>query len=260
MHCEAFYPRGGPFWGPLLRLDRVMGLHVGKERETLLRMGRCDCLLAISEISIDWKHAADDDDDDDVDEESTTTTSSSSTKETQRQHQLEHQHVENKQQQQKTLGFFVDTLSKFILTPSMKENYGASHAEAGVLGAVVVDTYLEFVPPKRSTVNGGMIREVPRREMAYLSNLAVSPAAQRQGLGLHLLQRAESVAFEEWKCRSMTLHVDPTNTAAVQLYKNAGYRFVAVQPKWQQVMEGRQTPLALMLKKLTATSIRPKNK
>ena len=29
MHCEAFYPRAGPLWGPMLRLDRVMSLQIG---------------------------------------------------------------------------------------------------------------------------------------------------------------------------------------------------------------------------------------
>lgn len=30
MHCSAFYPRANNFWGPVLRLDRVMGLQIGK--------------------------------------------------------------------------------------------------------------------------------------------------------------------------------------------------------------------------------------
>ena len=30
MHCSAFYPRAGDFWGPVLRLDRVMALQLGK--------------------------------------------------------------------------------------------------------------------------------------------------------------------------------------------------------------------------------------
>ena len=30
MHCNAFYPRATQFWAPLLRLDRVMALQIGK--------------------------------------------------------------------------------------------------------------------------------------------------------------------------------------------------------------------------------------
>lgn len=36
MHCEAFYPRAGPLWGPMLRLDRVMALQIGKFYFTIL--------------------------------------------------------------------------------------------------------------------------------------------------------------------------------------------------------------------------------
>lgn len=50
--------------------------------------------------------------------------------------------------------------------------------------------------------------------MAHLSNLAVAPSAQRRGLGRRLLAAAEEQAAA-WGCRSVALHVDPTNTAAV---------------------------------------------
>jgi hypothetical protein len=32
VHCCSFYPGAGSFWGPLLRLDRVMSLHLGALR------------------------------------------------------------------------------------------------------------------------------------------------------------------------------------------------------------------------------------
>jgi ribosomal protein S18 acetylase RimI-like enzyme len=149
-----------------------------------------------------------------------------------------------------TLGYFVDLITDFLFPPSMKENYATEYSTAGILGAVVVDTLLEHIPPKRSNIKGGYIRELPRKKMAYLSNLAVAPTAQRRGLGLQLLRKAEDMASIEWGCRTMTLHVDPSNTPAVELYKNSGYRFVAKQPEWQRMLEGRQTALALMLKVL----------
>lgn len=46
IHCNAFYPNAGPFWGPLLRLDRVLSLQVGRDREDLQRVGNFACLLA----------------------------------------------------------------------------------------------------------------------------------------------------------------------------------------------------------------------
>ncbi|KAL4546288.1 hypothetical protein Ndes2526B_g05373 [Nannochloris sp. 'desiccata'] len=192
MHCSAFYPRANSFWGPILRLDRVMGLQIGQERDIVQKAGRCQCLLAISEDSLDWKPEP--------------------------------------------------------ITPTTKPR------TLGILGAVVIDTLLEHIPPKRSNINGGYIRELPRKKMAYLSNLAVAPTAQRRGLGLKLLQKAEEMASREWGCRTMTLHVDPSNTPAVELYKNSGYRFVAKQPEWQRMLEGRQTALALMLKVLPKKS------
>ncbi|KAL4516798.1 hypothetical protein Ndes2437B_g00905 [Nannochloris sp. 'desiccata'] len=219
MHCSAFYPRANSFWGPVLRLDRVMGLQIGQERDIVQKAGRCQCLLAISEDSLDWKP-----------EPITPTT------------------------KPRTLGFFVDTIANVLFPTSMKENYAAEYTTAGILGAVVIDTLLEHIPPKRSNINGGYIRELPRKKMAYLSNLAVAPTAQRRGLGLKLLQKAEEMASREWGCRTMTLHVDPSNTPAVELYKNSGYRFVAKQPEWQRMLEGRQTALALMLKVLPKKS------
>jgi len=136
----------------------------------------------------------------------------------------------------------------------MMENYAAEYSAAGILGAVVIDTLLEHIPPKKFNMNGGYTRELPRKKMAYLSNLAVAPSAQRQGLGLKLLHQAEEMASKEWGCRTMTLHVDPNNVPAVELYKNSGYRFVAKQPEWQRVLEGRQTGLVLMLKVLPKKS------
>lgn len=136
-----------------------------------------------------------------------------------------------------------------MLPTSMRENYAAHHASAGILGAVVIDTMLEHVPLKKIKTGGGVVREKRRQKMAYLSNLAVAPAAKRRGLGTRLLQEAEDLAIQ-WGCRSMTLHVDPGNTPAVELYKNAGYKFAAKQPEWQRMIEGRQTALALMIRVL----------
>lgn len=148
------------------------------------------------------------------------------------------------------LGLLVGTIVQLLLPPSMRQNCGANHVAAGVLGAVVLDTMLEHVPPKKNAiVNGRVVPEATRARMAYLSNLAVSPRARRRKVGLALLRRAEAVAVE-WGCRSMALHVDPENEAAVRLYEGAGYRFVARQPEWQRLLEGRSNALTLMLRVL----------
>ena len=194
----------------------------GKEHEIVQKIGKTECLVAISEDPSYWH--------------------------------IETPNTQLQQQSSPSLGFLVDVLSKTILPPSLRENYATHHATAGILGAVVIDTICEYVPTKRTVTHGGVVRDKKRRGMAYLSNLAVSPAAQRKGLGARLLQEAEELALQ-WGCRSVALHVDPGNTPAVELYKNAGYRFVAKQPEWQRMIEGRQNPLALMLRVLPKVTI-----
>lgn len=148
-----------------------------------------------------------------------------------------------------TLGPVLDAILHWVLPPGLLVNYAISHTAAGVAGSVVIDMHLDHIPPKRRIVNGGSIREVPRKRMAYLSNLAVAPTARRLGIGRELLRRAETVALS-WGCRSVALHVDSSNRPAVELYESAGYRFVAWQPEWQRMMEGRSNPLSLMVRVL----------
>ena len=179
-------------------------------------------------------------------------------------------------------------------------------------------------PPRMSC------RFVRRHGVAHLSNLAVVPAARREGIGRQLLEAGEAVAVD-WGCRSVALHVDPSNTPAfqvedgdagwlgsllpccrgmggthcmlkgnagtgqyctcgevqgvpgtvnaawhqlssapraptstppigphasphprllTQMYQQSGYRVVAKQPLWQQLLEGRSTALVLMMRRL----------
>jgi len=118
---------------------------------------------------------------------------------------------------------------------------------------------LDFMPPKRTIGRQGTIREVRRQGIAYVSNLAVAPQAQRQGIGAQLLERSEALAAA-WGCRSVALHVDPENVPAVELYRRAGYRFVMKQPEWQRFVEGRATALSLMMRALPFNTRRRKDK
>ena len=54
--------------------------------------------------------------------------------------------------------------------------------------------------------------------IAYLSNVAVLPSARRLGVACHLVAAAEALA-STWGARSVGLHCNPNNTAAVQLYR-----------------------------------------
>lgn len=51
MHCTAFYPRANGFWGPLLRIDRVLSLHVGYERQGP-GVGKFLCLCATDDDAV----------------------------------------------------------------------------------------------------------------------------------------------------------------------------------------------------------------
>jgi GNAT superfamily N-acetyltransferase len=53
---------------------------------------------------------------------------------------------------------------------------------------------------------------------AYISNVAVSPSAQRRGVASRLMSEAEALAAS-WGCSKAGLHVNMTNTPALQLYR-----------------------------------------
>lgn len=59
----------------------------------------------------------------------------------------------------------------------------------------------------------------------YISNLAVLPAAQGQGLGKHLLLHADEQAHALGLAKC-SLMVAPENRAALRLYKRQGYKIV----------------------------------
>lgn len=53
---------------------------------------------------------------------------------------------------------------------------------------------------------------------AYISNVAVSPCAQRRGVARRLMAEAEALAGA-WGCSKAGLHVNLANTPAVGLYR-----------------------------------------
>ena len=65
----------------------------------------------------------------------------------------------------------------------------------------------QFFPPQR----------------AYLSNLAIAPHHRRKGGAQQLIATCETIALE-WGFRHLYLHVMADNTAAKQLYEQAGYQ------------------------------------
>jgi ribosomal-protein-alanine acetyltransferase len=80
---------------------------------------------------------------------------------------------------------------------------------------------------------------------AELLNLAVDPAYRRQGVGRALLSALENAA-----CGSIFLEVAVTNTAAIALYRNAGWEHIAIRKKYYS--DGRVD--AIVMKKRSCYS------
>lgn len=132
--------------------------------------------------------------------------------------------------------------------------FGEAATTAGpIRGAVVVDVQGGHVPPRQVRARG-TTRLVQRAGLAYVSNLAVSPAARRAGLGSALLVAAEAQAWA-WGCHALALHVDARNDGAAGLYRRAGYRLASrgsPAPAGTSGLGGLMgpagEPLALMIK------------
>ena len=65
----------------------------------------------------------------------------------------------------------------------------------------------------------------------HITNIAVIFGYQRQGIGQILLREMESVAIERG-CTFAYLEVRMNNTAAIGMYKNAGYGFSHVSKRY----------------------------
>lgn len=113
-----------------------------------------------------------------------------------------------------------------------------------VAGILSVDTVADFLPRK------GPMRQ-RRKEIAYISNVAVRERFRRRGIAKRLVAKAENHA-RSWGCRAIALHCDNNNTAAVTLYKGQGFRCIRV-PKganWPQPPATPDIVFCLMLKLL----------
>ena len=234
VHCESFYGTVGTFWDTLLRADRLLSFlpHnnqqkrsksgvVEKDDDGISQMKRSMANERVCIVSID-------------------TRASTST---------------NKEMKSAISGSNI-ILQKVLIwvtkhaKRSNKEEEDRSMAAKGmVVGAVVVDTTMSFIP-SRFSWSALLNSEIPpRRVMAYISNLAISPKNRRQGIGSRLVAAAEQQA-RSWCCKSIALHVDPSNHPAYKLYVSMGYRKVSKQSHWQTFIEGRSNPLVLMVKRL----------
>ncbi|KAJ6826555.1 uncharacterized protein M6B38_371240 [Iris pallida] len=120
-----------------------------------------------------------------------------------------------------------------------------SFNRGSVSGILTVDTVADFLPRK------GPFRQ-RRTGVAYISNVAVRESERRKGVGKLLIAEAEAKA-RSWGCRSVALHCDASNLAAVRLYRGQGYRTVKVPEgaKWPQPKTTPSDEFDLMMKLLS---------
>lgn len=87
-------------------------------------------------------------------------------------------------------------------------------------------------------INGYGIMSVAARE-AHVLNLCVHPQFQRRGFGRQLLHtlcaRADMLGVER-----VFLEVRPSNRAAINLYRSAGFEQIGVRPSYYQAHSGRE--------------------
>jgi len=65
-------------------------------------------------------------------------------------------------------------------------------------------------------------------DVSHLLNIVVSPQAQRQGLGAHLLRHAMTRSLQAGNTE-LFLEVRPSNTAALSLYRDFGFQQVGLR-------------------------------
>jgi len=90
---------------------------------------------------------------------------------------------------------------------------------------------------------------VPKGTVAYIQTIEVHPASRRRGIAAELLRRVEDSARAAG-ARSIWLHVDVENAAAVRHYRSHGY----AQKGREEHYYARHRPAFIYAKPLTITS------
>ncbi|KAL6759497.1 acyl-CoA N-acyltransferase, partial [Haematococcus lacustris] len=144
-----------------------------------------------------------------------------------------------------------------MLQPAVRLGLGLCAEAVGAVGAASLDSIGDLVPPRSlDLVRDGAWGWYPRAGIAYVSNVAVLPAARRRGVAQALMAAAEQQA-QGWGCRAVGLHCNPRNTAAMGLYRSLGYRLTpAKEPVWMPWLQGRPPDRCVFLiKRLSSTHL-----
>lgn len=95
----------------------------------------------------------------------------------------------------------------------------------------------------------GATSDLCRTGIAYIANVAVRKEERRKGIAKMLVQEAEARA-RSWGCRSMALHCDVNNVAALRLYRNQGFKCIRVPEgaKWPEPKIAKGAEYNFMMK------------
>jgi ribosomal-protein-alanine N-acetyltransferase len=103
--------------------------------------------------------------------------------------------------------------------------------------------HLCFVDGAEGEIRGYVIL-MPAVDEAELLNIGVAAAHQRKGMGRKLLQEVLELVREK-NMRRVFLEVRPSNTAAVALYRSAGFAEVGVRRGYYQNLNGIEDALVM---------------
>ncbi len=81
---------------------------------------------------------------------------------------------------------------------------------------------------------------------AHILNICLDPAYQGKGLGRQFLKEVLIIAKKK-NANSVFLEVRPSNTAAVQLYKTAGFKKIGKRKNYYPAADGKEDALVLSL-------------
>lgn len=105
--------------------------------------------------------------------------------------------------------------------------------------------YYSLVLDVGGNVSGYAIMSIAAAE-AHLLNLCVHPELRRLGYGRRLLN-ALLFKAEDASLSQVFLEVRPSNQAAIELYKSAGFEEIGIRPAYYQASVGRENAVVLSL-------------
>jgi ribosomal-protein-alanine N-acetyltransferase len=105
--------------------------------------------------------------------------------------------------------------------------------------------YYNLVLEIDGVVSGYAIMAIAASE-AHVLNLCVHPDVRRFGFGRRLLN-ALLFKAEDSAAQKVFLEVRPSNRAAIELYRSAGFQEIGIRPAYYQSQNGRENAIVLAL-------------